>query len=171
MTEDTKNKQSILTEPEEEFCQLFVCGGAEYAGQRDKCFKEVFGEQTAESISLCSRRLTAKPHVAARIRELGEMLQCENENIAVKIQVAETLKAIMEETSTAQFSDKFGITLSPAPLRAVAVNAAKALMDLYPIRHEQEAKLRIEGSDGKVIFNVVIPQIPQVENETGHNEM
>ncbi|NDW09936.1 hypothetical protein D0T56_09770 [Dysgonomonas sp. 520] len=85
-------------------------------------------------------------------------LQSETETLAVKLQVAETLRVVMEETSTAQFMDKFGVSLSPAPLRAVSVNAAKALMDLYPIKYAQEAKLRIEGSDGGVIFNVIVPE-------------
>jgi hypothetical protein len=78
------------------------------------------------------------------------------ETLALKLQLTETLKAIMEETATAKFEDRFGVSLSPAPLRAVSVNAAKALMELYPVKHVHEARLRIEGADGKVIFNVVL---------------
>ena len=48
--------------------------------------------------------------------------------------------------------------LSPAALRAVSVNAAKALMEIFPIRHKEESRLRIEGNDGNVIFNVIVPQ-------------
>lgn len=105
---------------------------------------------------MAARRLLAKPHILARIKELVEELQQETETLATKLQVAETLKAVMEETSTAKYTDKFGIDLSPAPLRAVSVNAAKALMELYPIRHNQEAKLRIEGESG-IVFNVIVP--------------
>jgi hypothetical protein len=82
----------------------------------------------------------------------------ETEVLALKLQLTETLKAVMEETATARFEDKFGVSLSPAPLRAVSVNAAKALMELYPVKHVHEAKLRIEGADGSVIFNVVVPE-------------
>ena len=91
------------------------------------------------------------------------------EAIAVKLQVTETLKSVMEETSTAKYKDKWGMDLSPAPLRAVAVNAAKALMDLYPIKHAQEAKLKIEGGgDNGIIFNVIVPQKENNGEEERH---
>ena len=83
----------------------------------------------------------------------------------VKLQVTETLKAIMDETATSDYTDRFGVPLSPAPLRAVSVNAAKALMDIFPIRHKEENRLRIEGSDGNVIFNVIVPQNPVKDGE------
>lgn len=150
-----KNEDIRLTEAEDEFCNLYVCGGSKYAGQADKCYLEVFGEKV-KYISMAARRLLAKPHILARIKELVEEVRQETETLATKLQVAETLKAVMEETSTAKYTDKFGIDLSPAPLRAVSVNAAKALMEMYPIRHNQEAKLRIEGENG-VIFNVIVP--------------
>ena len=44
-------------------------------------------------------------------------------------------------------------------------NAAKALMDIFPIRHKEENRLRIEGSDGNVIFNVIVPQNPMTDGE------
>lgn len=150
-----KNEDIKLTAAEEEFCSLYVCGGSKYAGQASKCYIEVFGEKV-KYVSMAARRLLAKLHILARIKELVEELQQETETLATKLQVAETLKAVMEETSTAKYTDKFGIDLSPAPLRAVSVNAAKALMELYPIRHNQEAKLRIEGESG-IVFNVIVP--------------
>ncbi|MDR2626476.1 MAG: hypothetical protein LBC40_00390 [Dysgonamonadaceae bacterium] len=89
----------------------------------------------------------------------------ETETLALKLQLTETLKAVMEETAAAQFSDRFGAPLSPAPLRAVAVNAAKALMELYPVKHVHETKLRIEGANGSVVFNVVVPETKATEND------
>lgn len=151
-------EDTTLTEQEEEFCQLYVNGGRQFAGLRDRCFKEVYGEDYRKNVSLCCRRLVAKVPVAARIRELAEALQCETENIAVKLQVAETLRAVMEEAASSNFTDKFGVSLSPAPLRAVAVNAAKALMELYPVKYAHETKLRIEGDNSGVVFNVIVPQ-------------
>ena len=85
--------------------------------------------------------------------------------MAVKLQVTETLKAVMDETATADFTDRFGVPLSPAPLRAVSVNAAKALMDIFPIKHKEESRLRIEGGDGNVIFNVIVPTNPSQDEE------
>ena len=109
--------------------------------------------------------LMNKPHVLAHIKALLSSERFEMETMAVKLQVAETLKAVMDETATSDYTDRFGVPLSPAPLRAVSVNAAKALMDIFPIRHKEENRLRIEGSDGNVIFNVIVPQNPMTDGE------
>jgi hypothetical protein len=89
----------------------------------------------------------------------------DTEILALKLQLTDTLKAVMEETATASYEDRFGVALSPAPLRAVAVNAAKALMELYPIKHIHETRLRIEGGSGSVVFNVVVPGTKENGNE------
>jgi hypothetical protein len=102
--------------------------------------------------------------------ETEKTVLSETETLALKLQLTETLKAVMEETATAKFEDRFGASLSPAPLRAVAVNAAKALMELYPVKHIHEARLRIEGADGSVIFNVIVPEAKTEEDETGETE-
>ena len=164
-TEEKDTSKEGLTTREEEFCQLFVNGGKDFAGQRERCFKEVFGEEHRKNVSLCSRRLLVKPAVVSRVKELGETLQLETESLAIKLQITETLKAVMQEATTSSFSDRFDTPLSPAPLRAVAVNAAKALMELYPVKHVHESKLRIEGSDGNVIFNVVVPVTPTKDED------
>lgn len=158
MKKETKPKdlEIKLTDEEEAFCELYVMGGKEYAGQLVKCYIEVYGENR-KNLALASRRLLNKPHITSRVKELIVQVQTETETLAIKMQVTETLKGVMEETSTAEYIDKWGIVLSPAPLRAVSVNAAKALMELYPIKHAQEAKLKIEGADGNVIFNVIVP--------------
>lgn len=162
-------KNKPLTDEERQFCELYVYGGSEFAGKKTRCYREVFGNDKVKDIPGASLRLLAKHHILACIKEMVGGERYETETIAVKLQVAETLKAIMEETSTTEFTDRFGITLSPAPLRAVSVNAAKALMDLYPIKHAQETKLRIEGADGNVIFNVIVPQPPvKPEDEDRH---
>lgn len=164
MKKEIDNKEITLSDKEEAFCNLYVYGDIDFAGQHRKCYEEVFGH--TKNPTVASRRLLEKPQIMARIKELYKLLQNETETLAVKLQVTETLKAVMEETSSATYTDRFGVTLSPAPLRAVSVNAAKALMELYPIKHIQEAKLRIEG-EGGVIFNVIVPENkPMVHEET-----
>jgi hypothetical protein len=149
-----------LTAQQEQFCQLYVCGGMKFAGQLSKCFKEAFGEDYRE-VNLDARRLVREPLVMARIKELSAEMTSETENIAIKMQISETLRTVMEETASENFIDRFGNRLSPAPLRAVAVNAAKALMELYPIKHVHETKLKIEGADSGVVFNVIVPHNPK----------
>lgn len=149
-------ERKALTPVQEQFCQLYVCGGVKYAGQLTKCFKEVFGEDHKDVI-LQARQLVRESSVMARIKELAADMANETESIAIKMQITETLRTILEETSNSNYSDRFGNLLSPAPLRAVAVNAAKALMELYPVKYAHETKLRIEGDNGGVVFNVIVP--------------
>lgn len=148
--------RELLTTAQEQFCQLYVCGGVSYAGQLAKCFREVFGEEYKD-VNIQARQLVRQPAIMARIKELAADMANETESIAVKMQIAETLRAILAETANSNYTDRFGNTLSPAPLRAVAVNAAKALMELYPVKHATETKLRIEGTNNGVVFNVIVP--------------
>lgn len=156
-------EEKPLSEREQRFCELYVAGGAEFAGRHRRCYEEVYGKD--RNVPIASRLLLARPHISARIREMIDASQFEVETIATRLQVAETLRAVMAETSSAEYTDKFGVPLSPAPLRAVAVNAAKALMEIYPIKVSQETKLRIDGGEGGVVFNVIVPQIHGPEKE------
>lgn len=152
-------KDIVLTDAEKEFCELFVDGDKDFAGQAAACYVEVFGENR-KNITLAARRLMDKAHIASYIKELLENRKAETETIAVKLQVAETLKAVMSETAKGEYIDKFGTTLSPAPLRAVSVNAAKALMEIFPIKHSANEENRKKDNNGNIIFNVIVPQAP-----------
>lgn len=156
-----------LTSEEKDFCNLFVFGEAEFAGKRTKCYREIWGDPGKAPYR--AQRLFERIEITEYIKRLIDQDRAENETIAVKLQVTETLKAVMEETSTAAFTDKFGMDLSPAPLRAVSVNAAKALMAIYPICHDHD-KLRTENGDGKIIFNVIVPQMAQMEEKNEEDE-
>ena len=167
-------EEKPLTEQELQFCNLYVNGGLEYAGRPKKCFVEVFGEDTVKNPYASANYLMNKPHVLAHIKALLSSERFEMKVHVLGVEKAarvyknpkyETLKAVMDETATSDYTDRFGVPLSPAPLRAVSVNAAKALMDIFPIRHKEENRLRIEGSDGNVIFNVIVPQNPMTDGE------
>ena len=150
-----ENKETKpLTDEEMRFCELYVNGGLEYAGRPKKCYVEVFGDKAAKNPNSAANYLMNKPHVLAHIKALLSSERFEMETMAVKLQVTETLKAVMDETATTDYTDRFGVPLSPAPLRAVSV------------RHKEENRLRIEGSDGNVIFNVIVPQNPSRDDET-----
>ena len=72
--------------------------------------------------------------------------------------IASNLKKIIEEASSAEYRDRFGTLLSPAPLRSVAVSAAKALMELYPIKERGGNNSNNNGeSDTNITFNVIVP--------------
>lgn len=159
-------EEKTLTDEELQFCELYVNGGLEYAGRPKRCYVEAFGEKAAKNPHSAANYLIHKPHVLAHIKALLSSERFEMETMAVKLQVTETLKAVMDETATTDYTDRFGVPLSPAPLRAVSVNAAKALMEIFPIKHREENRLRIEGSDGNVIFNVIVPANTPKDEET-----
>lgn len=158
-----ENKKLPLTAQEEQLCQLFVNGGVKFAGKHTACYREVLKDETRKAY-VAARKVFARPQVMARIKELVQEIDNETETLAVKLQIAETLKAIMEETADSSYTDKFGIKLSPAPLRAVSVNAARTLMDIYPVKHSGESKGKSEANTS-VTFNVVVPVPVQITKE------
>ena len=89
-------EEKPLTEQELQFCNLYVNGGLEYAGRPKKCFVEVFGEDTVKNPYASANYLMNKPHVLAHIKALLSSERFEMETMAVKLQVAETLKAVMD---------------------------------------------------------------------------
>lgn len=158
-----ENKKLPLTAQEEQLCQLFVNGGVKFAGKHTACYREVLKDETGKAY-VAARKVFARPQIMARIKELVQKIDNETETLAVKLQIAETLKAIMEETADSSYTDKFGIKLSPAPLRAVSVNAARTLMDIYPVKHSGESKGKSEANTS-VTFNVVVPVPVQITKE------
>lgn len=154
-----------LTPEEIDFCNMYVFGEVKFAGKRTACYREIWGELS--KVAYKAQQLFQRPEISKYIKRLLDEQRCEDETAAVKLQVTETLKAVMGETASAGFTDKFGVDISPAPLRAVSVNAAKALMAIYPICHNHDPKLRGESGDGKIVFNVIVPQqiIPTNEED------
>lgn len=152
-----------LTKEEMLFCQLLVNGSAPYGGDAVKCYQEVF-----RCNDILDGHKAKKFMARTEIQEYITELETENVKEAAQVKkfLAENLKSIIKETSTAQYSDRRGTKLSPAPLRSVAVSASKALMELYPVREAQVNKLNIEG-DGEngIVFNVIVPGNTDTQQE------
>lgn len=165
---EKETKKLPLTAQEEQLCQLFINGGMKFAGKRTPCYREVFKDESPKAYAV-AYKVFARPQVMARIKELMQEVDNETETLAMKLQITETLKAVMEETADASYTDKFGIKLSPAPLRAVSVNAARTLMDIYPVRHSADSKGKNEASSG-VTFNVIVPVPVQITKEEDGDE-
>jgi hypothetical protein len=147
---------ATLSKEEEMFCQLYVNGTAPYAGNATKCYAEVFNceQKMAKHLAL---RLLGKEGVQGYLKELEGMSF--EEARYMKKYLSENLIRIIEETSTAQYRDRRGTLLSPAPLRSVAVSAIKALMEMHPVKEAQLSKLNIEGAgEGGITFNVIVPE-------------
>ncbi|MBR4405182.1 MAG: hypothetical protein IKT30_02285 [Bacteroidaceae bacterium] len=150
---------SKLTENEILFCELYVNGSAPYAGNAAKCYSEVFKCDSKHTKHL-AKQLLMREDIQAFLKELDEMTY--EEAKFMKKFLTENLIHIIEETSVAEYRDRRGTKLSPAPLRSVAVSATKALMEMYPVKEAQVNKLNIEGAgEGGITFNVIVPEQPK----------
>lgn len=152
-----------LNEKEKLFCELFMNGTAPYAGNALKCYSEVFKDDGINA-NHRAKTLLRKPAIKAYIKEMEEMDA--EEAASMKRYLTQNLMRIIDETSTAQFYDRRGTSLSPAPLRSVAVSAAKALMDMYSVKEAQVNRLNIEGdgAEGGVTINVIVPDMTPKED-------
>lgn len=160
MTSEIQPISSIemLSEEEERFCQLFCSGGKELAGNTVEVYKEVFGNTNKKQIAIESNKLLASPVITNRIREIMKnQFDSDEHNLYRKMRVIETLFSIMDETRDAKYKDKWGVDLSPAPLRAVSVNAAKAIADICGMKSDGGSGVTLNG-ENNVTFNVIVPQ-------------
>lgn len=153
-----------ISEQEKLFCELYVNGTAPYAGNAVKCYSEVFKDDGI-NVGNRAKGLLRTDRVREYVQEL-EGMEAE-EAVAKKRYLTENLMKIIDECTTAQYYDRRGTALSPAPLRSVAVSASKALMDMYPVKEAQVNKLNIEGAgEGGITFNVIVPDSKPIDDPT-----
>lgn len=146
-----------LSENEAFFCELYVNGSANCVGNAARCYSEVFKPKDPRLAKQLGRTLLMDERIQEYIKELGNMAA--EDNKSMKRFITANLMSIVEETSSATYSDRNGTRLSPASLRSVAVSAMKLLSDMYPVKESQANRLSIEGGDGSSItFNVIVPE-------------
>lgn len=146
-----------LTEQEIDFCNLFIYGGFGVAGDMNVCYREAFGLESKRD----ARIIASNPNVKERIKELIEEFKTNEENqaFAMQIQITDTLQKVMKETSTDIYRTSKGHAISPAPLRAVAVNSAKSLADIYIKKPSQSHDVNLSaGGEGGLKLNIIVPQ-------------
>ena len=146
-----------LNQTEQDFCELFVFGCDPYSGNARLCYEELFKVGSRVSLKH-AQELLAREDVNEYITQLRTLANYNNTDL--KTRLTEKLLHIIDETSTATYTDRRGTVLSPAPLRSVAVQATKALMEMYPLKVAQESKLELSGGDGNagITFNVIVPE-------------
>ena len=139
----------------------------EFIENRKELVEILFSQQSLESFRqelLLVLELLRKKEIQEYLEELTASDKEDNE--ALKRYVTESLKAILREASCATYRDRRGTELSPAPLRSVAVQAAKALMELHPIKAAQSHNLNINGEgEGGITFNVIVPNQQNKDSE------
>lgn len=166
---DNKGK---LTEQEEKFCLIYSQGPAPYNGNKVRCWQLVFNESTAlpdereeVEISLKANKFLSREDVKAYLEKIEAANIVNAETLRPRL--TQTLLKIADECSTLQLEDRWGVKMSPAALRAVAVNAVSKLTDMYGIKEDIAHKISLEGADGEgITFNLIAPQpAPKVEDE------
>ena len=147
-----------LTENEKLFCELYATGEAPFAGDPSRCYEEAFGCVGKNSRNK-ALKILSNPEVQQYLKELEDVRQ--NEVKEMKNFLTQNLKHVISECSQAEYRDRRGHLLSPAASRSVAVSAAKALMEMYPVKETQVNKLSIEGAgESGITFNVIMPEKP-----------
>lgn len=168
-----------LSATEEKFCLVYACGPSPYNGNARKTYDLVFNgntgllfnpskngiedfNQNEVKISLAVRQLMLRDDIKDRI----DQLQSETlvNATTLRPRLTETLLKITDECSTLMVTDRWGNTVSPAALRAVAVNAVSKLTDMYGIKEDIAHKVMLEGANGDgITFNLIVPE-PNKEN-------
>lgn len=148
-------KNNQLTDNEKLFCELYATGDAPFTGNAARCYLEIYPDTPQHKARTLSLQLLVREDIKEYLAELGELTM--EENKAMKNFLSANLKSIVEECSSSSYKDKKGLQLSPAPLRSVAVSAAKALMELHPVKEATVNKLSIDGGDSGITFNVIMP--------------
>lgn len=155
-----------LTEQEEKFCLVYASGPAPFRGNANKCYALVFHNNSGKygnsdeenvNIALEARKIMMREDIKTRIDELAsyEIVNAST----LRPRLTETLLKIIDECSTLNCYDKFDRQISPAALRAVAVNAVNKLTEMYGIKEDIAHKIAIESGDGNgITFNVIVPE-------------
>lgn len=164
--------KTTLTETEKKFCLIYTNGPTPYVGNEVRCYQLVFNNSTHEptgeqeiEVSLQAHEFMAREDVKDYIDKLNALSVVNATSLRPRL--TQTLLKIMDECSTAKYTDKWGVELSPAALRSVAVNAADKLTSMYGIKEDIAHKVMLEGTDGEgITFNLIAPQpAPKLEDE------
>ena len=164
-------EKTKLSDKEQKFCLIYTNGPAPYNGNEVRCWQLVFngsttlprGEEEVE-IALDASKFMQRDDVKEYIDSINALSIVNASTLRPRI--TQTLLKIMDECSTAQYEDRWGMKIQPAAMRAVAVNAASKLTDMYGIKEDIAHKIQIEGSNGDgITFNLIAPQPTKKDDE------
>lgn len=160
-----EKNNSIITEQEARFCLLYVNAPAPLTGDVRRCYKAVFGCDIDDTeAQYQGYTLMNKECVKNRIDELVALNACDT--MSLKAKITSTLTKIMDECAEKTYKDRFGKEIQPAALRAVSVNAAKTLNDMYGIKEDIAHTVNLKGEGGEgIVFNINVPQPNKEEDE------
>lgn len=160
-----------LTEVEQDFCILLIEGSGDYAGNPEKCYLETIGkeekiEENDPFLGHYVRETLGREDIQGYIKELKDSVDSEVDNEILRSYLKSRLIKIIDECSTASYTDRRGTKLSPAPLRSVANHSIKTLIDLTPglAKHDEGDKNGDDENKG-MTFNVVAPPKPEKSKE------
>ena len=156
---------NVITPEEAKFCLLYVNAPAPMSGDPRRCYKAVYGSSIDDAEAQArALELMSQEHIKARLDEL--IAKNTFDTVSLKHKLTATLLKITDECADCKTIDRFGHEVSPAPLRAVAVNAVKTLNDMYGIKEDIAHKVTLEGGDGNgIVFNINVPTQTNKEEE------
>lgn len=155
MGKETKNN---LSEEEIKFCRLLTFGVDPYAGNPRLCYEDIFNYHDKDSLYMANK-LVAREDIKKYLSELKAINTYDSANM--KARITENLLKIADEASKLTLRDRKGNTISPAAMRSVAVNADKALMDIYGIKAATENEIKLkngDNGDAGITLNIIVPK-------------
>lgn len=166
------NIETTLSDAEKKFCLIYTNGPTPYVGNEVRCYQLVFNDSTYEPTGEQEIEVSLQAHEFMTREDVKEYIDKINaisivNAASLKPRITQTLLKVMDECATAKYTDKWGVELSPAALRSVAVNAADKLTNMYGIKEDIAHKIQLEGADGEgITFNLIAPQpAPKPEDE------
>jgi hypothetical protein len=165
-------QDSHLTETEEDFCILLVEGSGDFSGNPVKCYMETIAREKGIKeddpyLNHYIRNLIYREDIQAYIKQLRDRIDQDVENEILRSYIRSKLIKLISECAAGQYTDRRGNALSPAPLRSVANNAIKTLMDLTPglkvTKDDDDSDP--DGNPKGLTLNVIVPKKPEKSKE------
>lgn len=156
--------ETTLSEAEKKFCLIYTNGPTPYVGNEVRCYQLVFNGSTHEPVGEQEIEVSLQAHEFMTREDVKDYIDKINaisivNAASLKPRITQTLLKVMDECANAKYTDKWGVELSPAALRSVAVNAADKLTNMYGIKEDIAHKIQLEGADGEgITFNLIAPQ-------------
>lgn len=166
-----------LTEKEKNFCFLFLFGGAQYQYKPEECYqKAILVLSQYEMIEtqknpikhsqmiVAGKRLIAKPHIRAYIKELLDEKHGDLEVELTREMIVDTAKNVMiEAANTTYMNEETGETVVPAQLRATSMKAAEVLMKVMPSVKDVDENNSTSGQ-ATIVFKVEAQEEKKEDN-------
>jgi len=142
-----------------QFADLYIWGDKKIQGNPAKCYMEIFDCNTPSTAGHSARKLLKMDHMVDYINK-----QMEEFELLLKVEKfknIQTLTAIRDEMSEAEYVNRFGEINGVPACRNVAIKASEVINDMIGASKPKEINVNHGSQEGGVVFNLVVPEPPR----------